>query len=97
MRKHSYETIKKMKLAQQGFKNHRFGKKNSEEHKQKMIAATKTLEYAVKMSQIKKGHLTSDETKKKISEAQKGQNSKHKNETWKIIDGKRVWLKKEEV
>ena len=45
-----------------------------------------------KMSESLKGKHRSDETRKKMSEAKKGL---LKNKTWKVIDGKRVWLTRE--
>lgn len=41
------------------------------------------------------GKPRSDEVKKKISEAKKGKPSKNKGNSWKLIDGKRIWFDKE--
>jgi hypothetical protein len=41
-----------------------------------------------------KGMKFSDETKKKMSQSQKGISKGHKGKTWKIINGKRVWMDK---
>ena len=41
-----------------------------------------------KMSLSKIGHFVSDETRKKIKEANK---NTHKGQHWKVVDGKRVW------
>lgn len=42
----------------------------------------------------RKGVTLSEETKKKLSESQKG---KRKGMTWKMIDGKRIWFSNKEV
>ena len=52
-----------------------------------------------------KGKHLSDETRRKLSEANKGKHhteewrrksgESHKGKTWKLIDGKRVWISKE--
>ena len=59
-------------------------RKMSESHKGRTISD----ETRRKMSDAKK--TISDETRRKMSEANKGK-------TWKVIDGKRVWLSKEEA
>ena len=59
------------------------GKKLSEEHRRKLSEANKGKH---------KGKIHTGDTIKKISESMKGKN---KGMTWKLIDGKRVWLAKE--
>ena len=61
---------------------HKKGKHPSEESRKKMSEAKKG------KSSPRKGVTLSDETKRKLSEARKGK-------SWKLIDGKRVWLSKE--
>ena len=46
------------------------------------------------MSKVKKGHKVDNVTRSKLSVSHIG---KHKGLTWKVIDGKRVWLPKEGV
>lgn len=46
------------------------------------------------MSKVKKGHKVDNVTRSKLSASHIG---KHKGLTWKVIDGKRVWLPKEGV
>ena len=58
------------------------GKHPSEESRKKMSAAHKG------KSSPRKGVTLSDETRRKLSEVCKGK-------SWKLIDGKRVWLSKE--
>ena len=58
------------------------GKHPSEESRKKMSAAHKG------KSSPRKGVTLSDETRRKLSEVRKGK-------SWKLIDGKRVWLSKE--
>ena len=58
-----------------------------------------------KISEAKKGRRLSEEHRRKLSEANKGKHhteewrrksgESHKGMTWKLIDGKRVWLSKE--
>ena len=71
------------------------GKLLSEEHRKKMSEAKKgkkrmpfSEEHCRKISEAKKGKKHSADTRMKISEAIKGK-------TWKLIDGKRVWISKE--
>ena len=90
-RKHSEETIQKIKLAKQAqakdisermkgrvlsdetkqkIRDANLGKKYSEEHKQKLSASMKALitpELIKKRADSLKGHLTSEETRRKIS------------------------------
>ena len=61
---------------------HKKGKHHSEESCKKMSEAHKG------KSSPRKGVTLSDETRRKLSEL-------HKGKTWKLIDGKRVWLPKE--
>ena len=72
------------------------GKKLSEEHLRKLSEANKgkhhSEEHRRKISEAMKGKVRSEDTRKKMSEAKKGL---LKNKTWKIINGKRVWLSKE--
>lgn len=53
-----------------------------------------TIYYKNMMSKAKKGHKLNDVTRSKISASNIG---KHKDLTWKVINGKRVWLPKEAV
>lgn len=53
-----------------------------------------TTYYKNTMSKAKKGHKVDDTTRRKIGAGHIG---KHKDLTWKVIDGKRVWLPKEGV
>ena len=92
---------------------HMKGKKKSDKTKRKMSEASKghavsdetriklseaakniTDETRRKLSEAIKGKHRSPETRRKMSEAKKGL---LKNKTWKVIDGKRVWLSKEEA
>lgn len=38
------------------------------------------------------GHFHTEEAKKKIGDASRGKTTKYKGKTWKVIDGKRVWI-----
>lgn len=49
-----------------------------------------------KMSEAKRGKKLSEEHKRKLSESEKGRHCWYKGMTWKLVDGKRVWVKKEE-
>ena len=84
----TYETCLKIGEAHKG-------KKLSEETRIKMSEAkkgkTNSEEHRRKISEARKGKILSEETKRKLSEANKGL---LKNKTWKIINGKRVWLSK---
>lgn len=80
------------------------GKHHSEETRRKISESEKgkflSQETRKKMSESHKGHPSmkgkkhSNETLKKISESLKG---KRKGMHWKVINGKRVWLSKEEA
>jgi len=73
---HTEETKQKMRLAQLGEKNHRYGKKLSEEHKRKirkfMLGNKYSLDYK-----------PSEETKKKVSKFMKGRYCGKDNPNWK--------------
>ena len=70
-----------------------------------------TAESRRKMSESHKGHAVSDETRRKLAISHKDKphpitrseeniernRYRFKNKTWKVIDGKRVWLSKEEA
>ena len=71
-----------------GEKNPMYGRNHSDESRKKMSDAKKG-----KPSWNKGIHM-SDKAKKKLSEVNKG---KRKGMHWKVIDGKRVWLSKEEA
>ena len=75
---------------------HMSGKVTSEETRRKMSETkkgkTNSEEHRRKISEAMKGKVRSEDTRKKMSEAKKGL---LKNKTWKIINGKRVWLSKE--
>lgn len=84
----SEETRRKISEAKKG-------KLLSEEHRRKMSEAKKgkkrmpfSEEHRRKISEAKKGKQHSADTRMKIAESIKGK-------TWKVIDGKRVWLSKE--
>ena len=84
----SEETRRKISEAKKG-------KKLSEETRRKLSEAKKghirspfSEEHRRKISEAKKGKVRSEETKNKISKALK-------NKSWKLIDGKRVWISKE--
>lgn len=81
------ETLKKMSEALSGNRNPMYGKNHSDESRKKMSEAKKG------MPSWNKGIHMSDKAKKKLSEVNKG---KRKGMHWKLIDGKRVWLSKEE-
>ena len=75
---------------------HMKGKTVTNETRRKMSEAkkgkTNSAEHRRKISESMKGIVRSEDTRKKMSEAKKGL---LKNKTWKIINGKRVWLSKE--
>ena len=81
----SEETRRKLSEAHKG-------KHLSKETRNKMSEANKGKHHSddtrIKISEANKGKHHSNETRNKISEANKGK-------TWKVIDGKRVWLAKE--
>lgn len=93
------ETIKKMSASHKG-------RTVTDETRRKLSESLKgrTLseETRRKMSEARKGNHLSEETRKKISEANKGlpRSEEHrrklsearKGKTWKVINGKRVWL-----
>jgi group I intron endonuclease len=74
------------------------GKERTEEHKEnlsKSLTGNKLSEETKeKLSKIRKGTKLSEETKEKIRNAISGRTTVHKGRTWKIIDGKRVWIDK---
>lgn len=79
---YSEETRRKIGEKNKG-KSYRKGKKMSESAK-------------LKISLANKGKKRTDEQKRILSEKLKGKNiGSHKNMTWKVIDGKRVWIDKE--
>ena len=98
----SEETKTKMSKAHKG-------RTVSEETKRKLSEANKgkslSEDTKTKMSESHKGHSVSEETKLKQSAALKGKHCSEetkrklsealKGKTWKVIDGKRVWLSKE--
>ena len=79
----------------------------SEETRRKISEANKNMseETRRKISEAMKGKKLSEEHRRKLSEANKGKHhteewrrksgEAHKGKTWKLIDGKRVWLSKE--
>lgn len=78
--------------------------KHSEETKRKMSVASKgkpkSREAVEKQRKSLIGRKASEETKMKMSQSQKGKHSQSratKGQTWKIIDGKRVWIIKEQL
>ena len=84
----SEETRRKISEAKKG-------KFLSEEHRRKLSEAHKgkkripfSEEHRMKIAAAKKGKVRSEETKNKISKALKGK-------SWKLINGKRVWISKE--
>ncbi len=80
----SEETKQKMSEAQLGPKNHRYGKKLSEEHKEVLrkvnMGRKHTEEYKAMMSEARKGKPRSEETKRKISESRKRLFEQRRNE-----------------
>ena len=85
----SEETKKKISKANKG-------KIRSEESRRKMseshIGHSVSEETKKKISEAHKGKHHSEESRRKMSEAKKGL---LKNKTWKVINGKRVWLTRE--
>ena len=77
----------------------------SEHSRLHMKGRTVTDETRRKIGEAKKGKKLSEEHRRKLSEANKGKHhteewrrksgKAHKGMTWKLIDGKRVWLPKE--
>jgi hypothetical protein len=84
---YSEEHKRKIGLAQLGEKNHRYGKKASEEYRQKLRLARAnrvfTEETKLKISLSNKGHIVTEETRKKIAKANKGKISGEKHPCWK--------------
>lgn len=107
---HSAETRQKMSKALKGRKlspehiqklaDSKKGRKLSEEHKSKLSCSGKG------KNTWAKSQIVSSETKEKISKSLKGRKKPerteqhkrklgcHKGKTWKIVDGKRIWLAK---
>ena len=86
---HSEETRRKISEAHKG-------KHHSEESRRKMseshIGHSVSEKTKKKMSDAQKGKHHTEESRRKMSEAKKGL---LKNKTWKVINGKRVWLTRE--
>ena len=80
---HSEETRRKISESTKGRSTWIKGKTISEEYRKKISES---------MKGKNKGKIRTGDTIKKISESMKGKN---KGKTWKLIDGKRVWLSKE--
>ena len=80
---HSEETRRKISESTKGRSTWIKGKTISEEYRKKISDS---------MKGKNKGKIRTGDTIKKISESMKGKN---KGKTWKLIDGKRVWLSKE--
>lgn len=78
----SKEHYDKLSKAFKGEKNPFYGKHHSEEQRKKWSEMRKG------MPSVNKGKKASEDTRQKIGAAFKGK-------TWKLIDGKRVWLTKE--
>ena len=86
---------------------HNKGRTVTDETRRKMSEAAKgkhhSEETKLKMSESHKGKKFSEETRRKLSEAAKHitdetrrkMGEANKGKTWKVIDGKRVWLAKE--
>lgn len=74
------------------------GKERTKEHREnlsKSLTGNKLSEETKqKISISGKGRVTSEETKKKISEKSKLQEKRYAGKSWKIIDGRRVWIDK---
>lgn len=84
-KKHSDATKKKISVAKSGKNNHNFGKQFSEEHRKKI-------------SEALTGKIVSETAKNNMSKGQLGNKNatgKNKGKTWKVIDGKRVWIERE--
>ena len=80
---HSEETRRKISESTKGRSTWIKGKTISEEYRKKISES---------MKGKNKGKIHTVDTIKKISESMKGKN---KGKSWKLIDGKRVWLSKE--
>ena len=80
---HSEETRRKISESTKGRSTWIKGKTISEEYRKKISES---------MKGKNKGKIRTGDTIKKISESMKGKN---KGKTWKLLDGKRVWLSKE--
>lgn len=89
-----------------GEQNSRYGKPMSEEHRRKIAEARKGKHLSVdtlkKIGEALKGKVAwnkgkpmSEETRRKLSESLNGKNTWLKGRTWKLVEGKRVWLSKE--
>ena len=100
-------TRQKMSESHKGEKNPFYGKHHTEDNKRKISESHKgkrhTDDTRKKMSESRKGKKFSEETRRKMSEAAKHRTDEtrrkmgeaNKGKTWKVIDGKRVWLAKE--
>ena len=97
---YSYETRIKMGIKNKGRKWWTDGKINvKSKNKPDGFYPGRTVspETAKRISESHIGHILSEETKNKIREINKIRNKGlHKNMTWKVINGKRVWLNKGE-
>ena len=80
---HSEETRRKISESMKGRSTWIKGKTISEEYRKKISES---------MKGKNKGKIHTVDTIKKISESMKGKN---KGKSWKLIDGKRVWIPKE--
>lgn len=99
----SEESKEKMRKSQKDY----YSKLSKEERKKKCATRTGQIpwnkgkkenlseEAREKILKAHKGKHHSEETKKKLSDANKGKHSHCKGMTWKIINGKRVWVEKE--
>lgn len=102
--KHSEESRRKMSKSQKEYylslteeeRKIKCGNRKGKIPWNKGIKENLSEETRKKMSEAKKGHKVSEEHKRKMSEALKGSHPWYKGMTWKLVDGKRVWIEKEE-
>lgn len=97
------ETLEKMSLAKKGKPSPRKGVKLSEETKKKVsensarkgkVGTMKGRKHTPEALAKMRGRKRSAEARKKMADSHKGKPSRCKGKTWKLIDGKRVWLDK---
>lgn len=97
-KKASEETKQKLSEAHKGLTPWNKGTHISKETRNKISEACKgrkcSEETRKNMSKAQKGRTISEETRKKISEAKKGY---RKGMHWKLVNGKRVWFKEENI
>ena len=87
-KKFSEETRRKISVAKKGKFLSEDTRRKMSEAKKGRARSTFSEEHRRKISEAKKGKVRSEETKNKIAKALKGK-------SWKLINGKRVWISKE--